>query len=296
MSMEEQISKEIAELREKIGELDRQIEEASKRMKLHAEERENIHAEMKRIREEVRNLKEEKARLIEEARVLRRDVRDLRQKLLNYIIEKKQLKGELKSLRISMDVNKIKRRLDEIDLYLASHRVSREEERRLFEEASRMEAMLLEYEKALRINLSLNELSPAMEQVKNELEEKRKRLDEVSSRISKIGAEMEALNQRYDALKAEADKHHASYVEARDVRDRLEAERILASSRVYELYRLLRGKREEIMKRRISEVKAKKKREAIEKLERGEKLDFEELKILMEDEALWQLSGGKTGG
>ncbi len=295
MSAEEEISREITELRDRIGELDRHIEEAINRMRTHGREREKIHERMKTIRGRVKELKDEKGRLIEEAKALRRDVRDLRQKLLNYIIEKKQLKGELKSLRLSMDVNKIKRQLDEIDLYLASHRVPRDEERRLFEEASRLEAMLVEYEKALKINLSLNELSPAMEQVRNELEEKRKRLNEVSSRINQISAEMETLNQSYDGLKVEADKHHASYIEARDERDKLEAERILASSRVYELYRLLRGRREEIVKRRISEVKAKKKKEAIEKLERGEKLDFEELKILLEDETLWQISGGKTG-
>ncbi|MCS7145715.1 MAG: hypothetical protein NZ938_03365 [Aigarchaeota archaeon] len=292
MSIEDEISREIGELKEKIGELDRRIEEANKKINKSIAERDKTHTRMREIKEKVRALKEEKATLVEESRGLRRDVRELRQKLLNYIIEKRQLRGELKSLRLSMDVNRIKKRLDEIDLYLASHRVSREEERRLFEEASKLETMLVDYEKALKIHLSLNELSPQMEEVRKELEEKRKRLDEVSTRLNQISTEMEMLNNVYDNLKVEADRHHSSYLEAREERDRLEAERILAASKIYEFYRLLRGKREELMKRRISEVKAKRKKEAIAKLERGEKLEFEEMKILLEDETLWQTSGG----
>lgn len=292
MSIEGNISREIGELKDRINEFDRRIEEATNKINRSLAERDKIHGKMRDIREKVKLLKDERGKLIDENRVLRRDVRDLRQKLLNYIIEKRQLKGELKNLRLSMDVNRIKKRLDEIDLYLASHRVSREEERKLFEEASKLETMLVDYEKALKIHLSLNELSPQMEQIRNELEEKRKRLEETSARINQISMEMEMLNNTYDHLKSEADKHHSDYLDARNERDRLEAERILAASRIYELYRLLRGKREEILKKRISEVKAKKKKEAIEKLEKGEKLEFEEMKILLEDEALWQANGG----
>ncbi|MEM0382566.1 MAG: hypothetical protein QW059_04830 [Nitrososphaerota archaeon] len=294
MSVEDEISREIGELKDKINELDRKLEEINARIEKSISERDKVHARMREIKEKVKTLKEEKTTLVDENRILRREVRDLRQKLLNYVIEKRQLRGELKNLKLSMDVNRIKRRLDEIDLYLASHRVSREEEKKLFEEASKLEAMLLDYEKALKIHLSLNELSPQMEEVKRELEEKRKRLEEVSSRLSQISMEMEALNNVYDSLKEEADRNHSKYLEAREERDRLEAERILATSRIYDLYKLLRGKREELLKRRISEVKAKKKKEAIAKLERGEKLEFEEMKILLEDETLWQASGGAS--
>ncbi|MEM0481460.1 MAG: hypothetical protein QXM16_01030 [Nitrososphaerota archaeon] len=294
MSIEDEISREISELKDKISELDRKIEEINTKINKSVSERDKIHDRMREIREKVKKLKEERASLVEEGRVLRREVRELRQKLLNYVIEKRQLRGELKNLRLSMDVNRIKKRLDEIDLYLASHRVSREEERKLFEEASKLEAMLIDYEKALKIHLSLNELSPQMEEVRRDLEEKRKRLESVTARLSQISMEMEALNNLYDNLKSEADRHHSSYIEAREERDRLEAERILAASRIYELYRLLRGKREELLKRRISEVKAKRKKEAIEKLERGEKLEFEEMKILLEDETLWQPNGGAS--
>jgi len=284
LSVEEEISREIDELRARISELDGRIEELNGRINRFIVERDRTHARMREIKERVRALKEEKARLVEESRALRRDVRELRQRLLNYVIEKRQLRGELKGLRLSMDVNRIKRRLDDIDLYLASHRVSREEEKRLFEEASRLEAMLLDYEKALKINLSLNELSPQMEEVRRELEEKRRRLDENSSRLNQISAEMEMLNNLYDSLKIEADKHHSSYLELREERNKLEAERILTSSKIYDLYRVLRGKREEVMRRRISEAKARMKKAAQEKLEKGEKLDFEELKVLLEDE------------
>ncbi len=294
MSVEDEISREIGELKDKINELDRKLEEINARIEKSISERDKVHARMREIKEKVKTLKEEKTTLVDENRILRREVRDLRQKLLNYVIEKRQLRGELKNLKLSMDVNRIKRRLDEIDLYLASHRVSREEEKKLFEEASKLEAMLLDYEKALKIHLSLNELSPQMEEVKRELEEKRKRVGEVSARLRQISMEMEALNNVYDSLKEEADRNHSKYLEAREERDRLEAERILATSRIYDLYKLLRGKREELLKRRISEVKAKKKKEAIAKLERGEKLEFEEMKILLEDETLWQASGGAS--
>jgi uncharacterized coiled-coil DUF342 family protein len=167
--------------------------------------------------------------------------------------------------------------------------VRREEERRLFEEASRLEAMLNEYERALRINEELLRMYPEIEAKKKALDEKRAALEELNNRLSAITSEMNSLNARYDMLKAELEEVQQKYAQVKNVWDRYEAEVILLASRVFDLRRALRAEREEYLKRRISAIKEKKKREVLEKLSRGEKVDFEELKLLVDDDEVFEI-------
>ncbi|MCX8203650.1 MAG: hypothetical protein N3H32_04975, partial [Nitrososphaeria archaeon] len=143
-----EVRERLKELQEKVGEVK---EEALKQYRA----KNAIWEEMGRIREQIANLKAEKLSLLDSVRNLRSEVRRLREELLNMVFEIRSKRGEIKGVMKRIDVERIRRRLDEIDLYLAAHRVRREEERRLFEEASRLEAMLNEYEKALKINEEL---------------------------------------------------------------------------------------------------------------------------------------------
>lgn len=273
----------IYELRNEIRNLDEKIKETAEMATQCAKERDEFHNRMKEIKLKVQSLKQEKAALTENIKQLRRITRELRQKLLNHVIEIKTLRGELKGLKLPSDINTIKKRLDEIDLYLASHRVKREEERRLFEEASRLEALLLEYEKALKIHEHLSGLSPAIVALKKELDDKKALLEDLQKKHGEIMKEMDNLNNEYNEYKKRADELHTRFLQIRENRNKLEAQRILAASKLYEIQRILRGSREELAKRKISELKERKKKEVMAKLSKGEKIEFEELKILLED-------------
>lgn len=280
---DDEIEQTIYELRNEIRNLDEKIKETSEKVTQYAKERDQIHEKMREIKLKVQSLKQERTTLVECIKKLRKTTRELRQKLLNHVIEIKTLRGELRGLKLPSDINTIKKRLDEIDLYLASHRVRRDEERRLFEEASRLEALLLEYEKALRINEYLTGISPTIDSLKKELDEKRALLEEMQKKQAEILREMDAMNATYNEYKRQADDLHNRFVQMRERRDRLEAQRILLASKLYDLQKLLRGSREELAKRKISEIKEKKKKEVMAKLSKGKKVEFEELKILLED-------------
>ena len=252
---DESLEQTIYDLRNEIRDLDEKIKEAAEKAAQFARERDQIHSKMKEIKQKVQSLKQERLSVGESIRELRRTTRELRQRLLNHVIEIKNLRGELKGLKLPSDINAIKKRLDEIDLYLASHRVKREEERRLFEEASRLEALLIECEKALRIHEQLSGLSPTIEALKKELDEKRALLDELQKKQAEISREMDSLNNEYNEYKKHADELHSKFLQMRENRDRLEAQRILAASKLYEIQELLRGSREELAKRKISEIK-----------------------------------------
>jgi hypothetical protein len=90
-------------------------------------------------------------------------------------------------------------------------------------------------------------------------------------------------------LKAELEEVRKKYIQVKNVWDRYEAEVILLASRIFDLRRALRSEREEYLKRRISAIKERKKREALEKLMRGEKVDFEELKLLVDDDEIFEI-------
>ncbi|MEM0451467.1 MAG: hypothetical protein QXO17_07875 [Nitrososphaerota archaeon] len=283
------IEDQIYAIRERIRELEDKIAEVKAEALEYHQRRNALRDELQRIRERVAELKAEKIALLEKARQLRGEVRRLREELLNAVFEVRSKRGEIKGTLKRIDVERIRKRLDEIDLYLAAHRVRREEERRLFEEASRLEAMLNEYERALRINEELLKMYPEIEAKKRALDEKRAELEELNNRISAITSELNSLNARYDMLKAELDEVRQKYTQVKNVWDRYEAEVILLASRVFDLRRALRAEREEYLKRRISAIKERKKREALEKLSRGEKVDFEELKLLVDDDEIFEV-------
>ncbi len=280
---------QIYAIKERIRDLEDKISEVKAEAMEYHQRRNELRDELQRIREKVAELKAEKIGLLETARQLRGEVRRLREELLNTVFEVRSKRGEIKGALRRIDVEKIRKRLDEIDLYLAAHRVRREEERRLFEEASRLEAMLNEYERALRINEELLKMYPEIEAKKSALDEKRSALEEVNNRISAITSEMNSLNARYDVLKAELEEVRQKYTQVKNVWDRYEAEVILLASRVFDLRRALRSEKEEFVKKRISAIKERKKREALEKLSRGEKIDFEELKLLVDDDEVFDL-------
>jgi uncharacterized coiled-coil DUF342 family protein len=290
------LEEQIYAIKERIRELEDKIAEVKTEALEYFRRRKELREELQRIKERVAELKAEKISLLEAARQLRGEVRRLREELLNAVFEVRSKRGEIKGTLKRIDVEKIRKRLDEIDLYLAAHRVRREEERRLFEEASRLEAMLNEYERALRINEELLKMYPEIEAKKKALDEKRAALEELNNRLSAITSEMNSLNARFDMLKAELEEVQQKYAQVKNVWDRYEAEVILLASRVFDLRRALRAEREEYLKRRISAIKEKKKREALEKLSRGEKVDFEELKLLVDDDEVFEIFKQVSGG
>jgi len=284
---DDEVEQEIYRLRARAKELSDQISEREEEARKAADARDELHEKMKQIKEVVRSLKEERQALLEQIRVLRAEIRDLRQRLFTVVLEAKNLRGELRSLKVPPDINNIKRRLEEIDLYLASHRVRKDEEKRFFEEAMKLEAILQEYEKALKLQDKISSLSPSVEALKGELDAKKAELDKLSTRHKEVSKEMERLNQEYNEYKVKADEHHALYIKMKESKSQLEAEHILVASRLYELQKLIRGSREALARQKAKLLREKMRREAQEKLSRGEKLDFEELKILLEDEPNW---------
>lgn len=284
---DDEIEQEIYRLRARIRELSEQISVKEEEAKRAADARDELHEKMRRIKEAVRSLKEERQRLSKQMRAIKSDIRDLRQRLFTLVLESKNLRGELRSLRIPPDINNIKRRLDEIDFYLASHRVRKDEEKKLFEEAMRLEAILQEYEKALKLQDKISSLSPPLEALKSELDAKKSELEELSGRYKELSKEMERLNLEYNEYKLKADELHSAFLKTKESKSQLEAEHILVDSKLYELQRILRKGREALAQQKAKLLREKMRREAQEKLSKGEKLDFEELKILLEDEPDW---------
>ncbi|MDW8092098.1 MAG: hypothetical protein RMJ06_00195 [Nitrososphaerota archaeon] len=280
---------EIVRLREKIKEFDQQIQDITNRINEKAEERNRANQEMKEIKERVKSLKAEKESVLKEAEREREELRKHRREMLSIILETKNVKNELRGIRLPSDISEVKKKLDEIDYYLSAHRVGRAEEKRLFEQASKLEALLREYERVLKLKSQLAEISPELERLRQIIEEKKSILDGYNSKINAIKEELKTINARYDELKVIANDAHAEYVRLKEELMKLEAERLLAVSKLHELRQLIKGRREERFQRKVLELREKMKREAQEKVAKGKKVGFEELKVLLEEDPSWFL-------
>ncbi len=269
--------------------------------------------EIKRLKEQrylliadVKKLRVERARLIERAKTLREYLASLRSKKNELVEEIRDLRQKRKELFTRIDsildeleetkrvasqvgpyarrsISSIMKRIEELEWKQQTSILSLEEERRIIEEISRLEAIL---EKMLQARQLLNtltekraELVSLRLQVKSigrEIKARGDRIGKLNEEIKRIRSELDELSNRIDSLKKQIEE--------------LSSEIDTLQNIISEKMSLLQSLNEELRNLRISRTKSKleaiyrDRREKIrKKLERGEPLTIDELQLLYSD-------------
>ncbi|MEM4306464.1 MAG: hypothetical protein QXD61_10885, partial [Candidatus Caldarchaeum sp.] len=135
-----------------------------------------------------------------------------------------------------------------------------------------------------------NSVAPLYEEARNLREQIKRKKEEIQAARETIQSVKDLIMQ----LKPEADEYHNAYLEARKKAQMCEAEEILLTSRLVELQEFVKKRREFELRAREYMMKEKIKSKAMEKLSKGEKLSFEEMKLLFEDDSAWMSATGKS--
>ncbi len=282
------IEEEIFQIRAKLVELKKKKAEYEEEAARNLEKREKIHLRIKEI-------KEKNSFYLDRISSLKGEITELRAKLDEVVTKIKEMRNEKRKLLSQHMAGSVKgytaqeimRRIRDLEERIETDILRPEEERRIYDELRNLSNLLAEIQKREEVAEKLREINNSMEPL---VEESKKIKESIRMKGEELQALREALQSVKDMiqeLKPEADVYHNAYLEAKKKAQMAEAEEILLISRLYELQELVKKHRVAVLKAREYMLKEKAKSKALEKLSHGEKLSFEEMKVLMEDETAW---------
>lgn len=291
----DELEKELHELRERLREINIKIGEAAEDVKGCAERRDKIHIEMKPYLEHLRGIRA----LIDEKR---KGLNELRKILAMKKMDAGSKRDELKKLQkrlkelqaVKDDVDELQRRMEEIDWKIQTQPLPREEERRLSNILEELATRLAKATQRLELEGKIQNLKKELNGLQEEIDKVRDEIGRIKEELGQIIEQRKSLREKIQELKCKSDGWHAKYIEAREKLMRLEAEKILISSRIIELQERLNKYKQEDEERKLREAKERLKAEAASKLSSGKKLTFEEFKALLEDEESLEKLIGKS--
>lgn len=272
-------------MREELNGLTSQLDEALEEGRRSAESRDAYHSKMKNVRAKVTELKQKRQELSQQIDEAITKSQAVRQSIREEIREAEKLRSILKSTKVGYyTAEKLERKIAKAEWTIQTGLIDPKEEKRLFEEISRMERML-EESKVKRGTLKrLRNLSARIDDNKNVLEKNGEKTKFLMRRRTALARQMRALAREYRKLKKLGDVSHEEFVRARIRQREIEDKRILVISRLKALGYKERTARQAAVKKRERALKRRVAATAAEKMKKGEKLSFEEFRMLMEQD------------
>jgi uncharacterized coiled-coil DUF342 family protein len=160
-----------------------------------------------------------------------------------------------------------------------------QEEKRLVENVKQLETQLKVYRKIDKHVKKIAELQKELETLEKTADTAHRELTETAKKSQETHTKMITKIDESNSVKSEADSLHAAYLQARELGKPLHDEFKKLTEQKKTLQEALR-KEEEMQKKSAEKVlKEKLESQARDKLRRGEKLSFEEFKLLADDDS-----------
>ena len=294
--MSESLEQRIEELNRKLTSLKEKRGKLNLEARGWAEKRNSLHEQIKALRAEVADLKvkrdalnervKELKNLRDQARVERRDKRTQILKLK----EKLKRLTEKKPLRNMRDVES---EIERLEWKIQTTSFPVHEEKLLIDQVRVLETQLSIHRQIQNLNTTFFELQTEEKALETRANLHHEKLSELAEQSQSFHEQMAKLLDKIDALRAKADATHQKYVEIKQQAqtDRQEQTELLCQSK--SLKQELRDVEEKKQAKRQRELRKDLVEKASEKLKRGEKLSWEEFKILAEKKKLQSLQTRK---
>ncbi len=305
---EKQKTGQLGNINLQIDKLKKQISEGNAQIKKYIEKRDQLHEQVRKTREEVNQLKAERDGLNEKVKQLKQQRDAVRVNQQPIIDEVKALKEKIEDLKKKLprvNQRELQKELDAIEWKISTTSLDLKEEKEL-----------IEHVKALEIQLSGFKKIDAQYKKIKELLEHRKNFDaqadvyhkEMTDLVEKSQSLHSAAMEKVNAMKkdkAEADGLHQAFIKTKEQNNLLYAQIRELIGQTSGIRATTRGQneakwKEEQAKRKEEQVKRKEEQaqravkeqeikqkigsEAKEKLQRGEKVSWDELQLLYGNE------------
>jgi len=284
---EQQKTKEISRITQQLAALREKVNHANAETKVHVEKRDELNEEIKKLRQEIHELKNERNNLNEKVKTLKQQRDETRTRIRANIEEVKatsQKITELKKKTPKESRRELQKEFEDIEWRIQTTSLDNEEEKRLIENVKQLETQLNIYKKIDQHVKKIAELRKELETLETNADTDHQELTETAARSQEIHAKMIAKISESKNNKCEADSLHVVYIQAKEQVKPLREEINKLTEQRKKLQDTLRQEDEKRKKNAEQALKEKLETQARDKLQRGEKLSWDEFKLLADDD------------
>jgi uncharacterized coiled-coil DUF342 family protein len=284
---EQQKINEISAINQQLAALKEQANKANAETKTHAEKRDQLNEQFRKIRQEIYELTNERNRLNETVKTLKQQRDEARTKIRANIEEiktRRQKLMELKKKTPQQSHQELQKEFTDIEWKIQTTSLDLQEEKELIENVKQLETQLHVYKKIEQHNQKITELQKELDTLKTKANAFHQELSATAQKSQETHANILTKISESKKIKSEADSLHKAYLQAKekvkplhDEITKLIEQKAKLQSTVHE---------EDERKRKTAEHTLKEKLgvQAREKLQRGEKLSWNEFQLLSEDD------------
>ena len=250
-----------------------------------AEKRDQLNEEIRAVRLEAQNYKERRDELNYEVHRLK----SLRQ--VNSDEYRKTLE-ELKSLRQKMREaaarlpqkcsKSLEAEIKKIEWKIQTESLSLAEESKLIEQVKTLERQFAPYSEIRDKKDKIEKLQKKAQATRDEMIIYSKKISDIAKESQKFHERMTGKLEKVKELKVKADEMHRQYMENKDKANELHTKYAEILTQIKALRQTIQEKEAKAKAKQYADLLDKLERDALEKLKSGEKLTFEEFKILAE--------------
>jgi uncharacterized coiled-coil DUF342 family protein len=298
---EQQKPNDVKILDDRFDSLDKQVQEAYSETQRLIEKRDKLNEQFKQLREETRELKAERDSINEKVQALKAQRDDTRTTIHPVIDEIKAAREKITELRKKTPKRSqqgLQKELDDIEWRIQTTSLDLKEEKQLILQVKQLEIQLSAYKKIERQIKRIAELQQGLKAVDETGEKLHTELSALAQKSQETHQKMVAKIEEAKKIKEEADTIHNNYLLTREKGRQLEEElrklegekrKIRDSERQHreEQRQTQEKQRQQDAETRKTAEKALKEKlgsQAREKLQRGEKVSWDEFQLLAEDD------------
>ena len=291
---EQQKPSDIATLNQQLDSLDKQADQAKAETLKLIEKRDKLNEQFRQLRMETRELKAERDTINEKVHALKSQRDETRTTIHEVIDEIKVARekiSELKKKTPKRSHTDLKKELDDIEWRIQTTSLDLTEEKKLIENVKQLETQLSAYRKIEKQAKRISDLQQGLKTLDETGDKLHTELSALAQKSQETHQKMLAKIDEAKKIKTEADSLHQTYLQARENAKQLNEERRKLAEQKRklqesqnQLYESQRRQDDAARKTVEQALKEKLESEAREKLQRGEKLSWDEFQLLAEDD------------
>jgi uncharacterized coiled-coil DUF342 family protein len=270
------VSQQIDKVREQIGKTGTEITS-------HIEKRDKLNLLARTLRQEIADLKKERDTLNASVKTLKQQRDEARISIRPYIEEIKthsQKIHELKEKRSGENRHVLQKELDAIEWKIATTSLDLQEEKRLIENVKHLETQLFVYKKMDAHSKKISEIKGELKVFQDKADAFHKELTENAKKSQELHAKMQLKFAEMGKIRDDATNLHVQYLLAKEKLTPLHAEVTHLIEQKRRLQEDVREETEKSKKSKDQEIKEKLGSQARDKLQRGEKLNWQEFQLM----------------
>jgi uncharacterized coiled-coil DUF342 family protein len=299
---------QISDMHQQIANLRQQIDKADAETKKQIEKRDRLNEFSKKASQEIREIKQQRDEINEKVKLLKQQRDDIRVKtkpIMDQIAAINEKKQELKKKTPRVRQQDLQEELDAIEWKIQTTSLDLKEEKRLIGEVKQLELQLSSYKKIEKQNKKITELLNERKTFDAQADAFHQALSELAKQSQDLHVKMIAKIDEVKKSRSEADDQHKGYLQNKELIKQLLVENAVLTGQRMGLQNTIREqnkavwekesaerakgrtqKEEERTRRMVDEKTLKEKlgAQAKDKLQRGEKLSWNEFQLLAGDD------------